>query len=441
MSKELLDNIKAAGVVGAGGAGFPTHIKLAAKAETLIVNAAECEPLIRVDQQLLQTHAEEFFKGLDIALQLSGASQAKIAIKAKHAEIIKELKVRAANSKNIEIFEMGDFYPAGDEQVLVYDVLGKVVPRGGIPLAVGTVVSNVETLINVARAVNSLPVTTTFVTVAGDLPKPATYELPIGISYREALALAGATDLDGKSALDGGPMMGKLISDLDAPITKTTKAVLLFDNNNRVITESLMSEGMVLKQSRTACEQCQKCTDLCPRDLLGHDVKPHLTMRIANYGISDFQGMTRSLGCSECGACELYSCPCGLSPRRVNQLVKQQLAKAGVKVDNSGLDFKALPMFAYRKIPVKRLIARLGLRDYDRPAPLSTLQYQPKQVTMLLKQHLGAPATAVVSMGDAVNKGDLIAKIDDDKLGANIHASITGQVTAANDAAIVLTKN
>jgi len=441
MSADLLSQIKEAGVVGAGGAGFPTHVKFAAKAETLIINACECEPLISVDQQLLMNHTDEFLNGLALALQLTGAESCYIAIKAKHTEVTSRLKDITTGLDNIKVFEIGDYYPAGDEQVLVYDVLGRVVPRGGIPLAVGCIVSNVETIINVARAVQSQPVITTFVTIAGEVPEPATFELPVGISYREALALGGAIEPADKVAIDGGPMMGKLITNLDAPITKTTKAVLLFDANKGLALKAAMTEEQILRQSKAACEQCQKCTDLCPRDLLGHNVKPHLLMRIVNYGLQDFQGMKRALGCSECGACELYSCPCGLSPRRVNQLVKQQLMAAGVKNDNEGVTFQASPMIGYRKIPVKRLMARLGLTQYDRPAPFKETDYQPEQVSLLLRQHVGAPATAVVGVGDALRRGDLVARIADDKLGANIHASIDGVVSAVSETAVIITKN
>lgn len=440
MSKDLIQHIKDAGVVGAGGAGFPTHVKLDAEARVFIVNAAECEPLIRVDQELLMSHTQEFLQGLSLAVRTTGAERAIIAIKAKHTKIVRSLEEATAGSPHIEVFGLGNYYPAGDEQIMVKDVLNKVVPRGGIPLAVDAIVSNVETLINVARAQELVPVTTTFVTIAGEVPLPVTLELPVGISYREALKLAGVTQTEGKAALDGGPLMGALIENLDAPITKTTKAILLLDKNKNVITEKAMTNEQILRQSRTACLQCQKCTDLCPRDLLGHKVQPHIIMRIANYGIADFEGMKCALGCSECGACALYACPVGLSPRRVNMLIKKQLAEAGIKVSSDDT-FVASEVFDYRKIPVTRLIARLGLTDCDSPAPLTTTDYQPQQVTLLLRQHVGAPATAVLPVGAAVQRGDIVGRIQEGKLGANVHASINGTVTAINSDAVVITKD
>jgi RnfABCDGE-type electron transport complex C subunit len=438
MSDNLIDIIKESGIVGAGGAGFPTHVKLKAKCEYLIVNAAECEPLIRVDQLLLMFHAKEFLEGLSLIIKEIGAKKSYIAIKGKHKEVVEKLKSEINGYDNIELFLLDDFYPAGDEQITVYEVLKKVVPQGGIPLNVGCIVCNVETVLNVFNATQGIPVTSKYVTITGDVEKPLTYKLPIGMSYREALKLCGAKNLDNKAIIDGGPMMGKLISDVDMPITKTTKAIIILDKEHYVIKKKLMDMSQILKQSKTACIQCSRCTDLCPRNLLGHDVKPHRVMRVANYGLSDFSGMKTALGCSECGICELYSCPNDLSPRRVNSMIKQELAKAGVKVDNDAKTYAASALISYRKVPVKRLIERLALKKYDIAAPLTELDCNVTKVVIPLKQHVGAPAAAVVKKGMNVEKGSLIAKIDDGKLGSNMHASISGVITDISNQTITI---
>lgn len=438
MENRFADLVKAAGVVGAGGAGFPTHVKLSSKPEYVIMNAAECEPLIRVDQQLLLLYPGEILQGLRQILNETGAKKAYIAIKSKHGKVIDRLKAELAKYQNIEIFELKDFYPAGDEQVTVYEVLKRVVPQGGIPLEVGCVVCNVETVLNAYHAAHGKPVTGTYVTITGEVDKPATYLLPIGMSYREALKLCGAVNLENKTAIDGGPMMGKLISDFDLPVTKTTKAIILLNNDHYVIKKKGLTKKQILNQSKMACIQCVRCTDLCPRNLLGHNVKPHLVMRIANYGLQDFEGMKTALGCSECSACELFACPGGLSPRRMNVMVKQELARAGVKIDSKGKTFVPSPFFEYRRIPVKRLIQRLDLKKYDLVAPLSQCEYSPDKVAIPLKQHVGTPAAAIVREGDLVEKGALIAGMEDGKLGANIHASIAGTVTEVTDQFIVI---
>lgn len=438
MLNNLIDSIKECGLVGAGGAGFPTHVKLSARSEYVIVNAAECEPLIRVDQQILLHYTKEFLEGFNLIIKQTESKKGYIAIKEKHVEIIDKLSKEITQYNNIEIFKLRDFYPAGDEQVMVNEVINKVVPQGGIPLNVGCIVSNVETVLNVFNAMKEIPVTKTFVTITGEVPKPATYKLPIGITYKEALRICEIDNIEGKVLIDGGPMMGKVVFNFNEPITKTTKAIILLDKNHSLIRKKIMSVKERLKQSKTACIQCSRCTDLCPRNLLGHDIKPHRVMRVVNYGLSDFSGLKTALGCSECGICELYSCPNGLSPRKINEMIKQELAKAGVKIDNSGKNYEAAPIFDYRKIPVKRLIQRLDIKKYDFDAPLNDYEYKPSKVSIPLKQHIGTPATAIVSEGQSVIEGELIAKVDEKKLGANIHASISGVITSVNSHEIII---
>lgn len=438
MLNNLIDSIKECGLVGAGGAGFPTHVKLSAKCEYVIVNAAECEPLIRVDQQILIHYTNEFLDGFNLIIKQTEAQKGYIAIKEKHTHIIDKLSKELAQYDNIEIFKLRDFYPAGDEQVMVNEVINRVVPQGGIPLNVGCIVTNVETVLNVFNATKGNPVTKTFVTITGEVPNPATYRLPIGISYKEALKICGIDNTQGKVLIDGGPMMGKVVINFNETITKTTKAIILLDENHSLIKKKIMSIDQRLKQSKTACIQCSRCTDLCPRNLLGHDIKPHRVMRVVNYGLSDFLGLKTALGCSECGICELYSCPNGLSPRKINVMIKQELSKAGVKIDNSSKNYEVAPMIDYRKIPVKRLIQRLDIKKYDLDAPLNDYEYKPSKVVISLKQHIGAPATAVVSEGQSVKEGELIAKVDEQKLGSNIHASISGIITSVNSHAIII---
>jgi len=438
MSSDFINTIKEAGVVGAGGAGFPTHVKLSAKAEVIIVNAAECEPLIRVDQELLLHFTRDIIEGLNRIIQETGAKKGYIAIKAKHSEVINRLKEQLENNKNIEICLLKDFYPAGDEQITVYEVLKRIVPKGGIPLNVGCIVCNVETVLNINNASKGKRVTSTYVTITGEVKKPGTFCIPIGMSYKEALECCGIENLDGKVGIDGGPMMGKIISDFNMSITKTTKAIILLDKSCSLVREKTKNIEQVLKQSKTACIQCQKCTDLCPRDLLGHNVKPHIVMRIANYGLSDFSGMKTALGCSECGACELYACPNGLSPRKVNAMIKQELAESGIKIDKEGEKKPVSEMIEYRKIPVKRLVERLGLKKYDLSAPLMSCDYNLKKAVIPLKQHIGGPAKPIVEKGMIVNEGTLIGEMEDGKLGASIHASISGMISDVSNDSITI---
>lgn len=435
MRDSIIVKIREAGVVGAGGAGFPTHVKVAANADTVIVNGAECEPLLRVDQQLMEMSATKVVKGLAAVIEATGAAEGVIALKGKHHAAIAALG--AAIGKNMRLSILGDFYPAGDEHVLVHEAVGRLVPQGAIPISVGCVVTNVETLINVADALEGAAVTHSYVTVAGEIAQPVTLRLPIGTAVADALALAGVERLDGLRVLDGGPMMGRLVGDLRQPITKTTKGLIVLPERHQLIVKRTLPVEILLKRAHAACMQCRYCTDLCPRYLLGHRLEPHKIMR----GIKHIHGqeslLKMALACSECGVCEQYACSIGLSPRTINAALKQALAKQGLKADPPAADQRCDRMQAERKIPVKRLIARTGLGGYDRPAPIDERAVSVKQVELLLKQHVGAPSLPVVEAGQTVRQGDLVARIPDGGLGANIHASIAGVVTVVADRIVI----
>jgi len=427
MHEEIVRQIKDAGVVGAGGAGFPTHIKVNASADHVIVNGAECEPLLRVDQQLMAAMADRLVKGIEAAMKATGAHLGTIALKGKYHDAIEALE-KAIAGKPIKLFILGDFYPAGDEHVTVYEVVGKIIPEGGIPLKVGCVVNNVETLINVADALEGCPVTDTYLTITGEVPKPITVKLPIGTPIAEALALAGQTNMGGKLLVEGGPMMGKVVEDFSQPITKTTKGLIVLAEDHPMIQKRNMSMAHIIKQAKAACIQCMRCTDMCPRHMLGHRLSPHRIMRGLNYFEGDQDVMKMALSCTECGACE-YACNMMLlSPRRVNGLLKQEFGKKGIKPTPPSKPEAAVPSREFMKIPVKRLVSSLGLATYNVAAPLVETGFTPKKVFIPLRQHIGAPAQPIVKVGQRVERGSLIGAIPEEAMGANVHASISGIV-------------
>lgn len=432
MSQEIVNLVRQAGVVGAGGAGFPTHVKIAAAAEKVIVNGAECEPLLRVDQQLMAVWAEKLVKGLEAVMSASGASAGVIALKAKYKKADEVLQAAAAG-RPIEIFRLGDFFPAGDEQVLVHEVTGRIVPEGGIPLKVGCIVSNVETLINAADALAGIPVTDSYVTVTGAVPNPVTLKLPVGMPVSEVLALAGVRDLQNIAVIDGGPMMGKILNSLSAPVTKVTKGLIVLSPDHPLVTNKTLSMEYIVRRSKSVCIQCAMCSEVCPRHLLGHRLSPHKIMRSLNFMQGAEEVLKMALLCCECGVCELYGCPMTLSPRQVNATLKRELGRQGVKIAQPEQPPVVSPFREYRKIPVKRLISRLGLSEYDRPAPLSEEPCHPRAVYIPLRQHIGAPAVPTVEPGQRVEKGALIAAVPEGALGANIHASISGTVKQIGD--------
>lgn len=440
----LLNMIKEAGIVGAGGAGFPTHAKLTSKAEYILLNGAECEPLLRVDQQLMKMFPDEIIKGFEAAGRLVEAGKAIIGIKGKHKEVIVLLRERIdalGVSSFVEVKELPDVYPAGDEQVLVYELTGRVVPEAGIPIQVGCVVINAETALNIYNASNHKPVTEKYITVAGDIPKRMTVKVPVGTPVIDVLKLSGIDNFNDYAVIDGGPMMGPIMKNLDGFVTKKNKGYVILKKQHHLIQKKSMSMEQARRINRSSCEQCRMCTDMCPRYLLGHDTQPHKMMRVVNYALEYTEDQNISYLCCQCNLCELFSCPAGLYPKSATQFVKQQLMDQKIRFKTEKTEFNARTSREYRMLPSKRLIARLGLHDFDQSAPMTEVNLNPDIVYIAKSQHVGAPAVEVVAVGDHVEAGQLIGNIPENSLGAAIHASISGTVIEIGNAYIAIRRD
>lgn len=440
----LLTLIKEAGIVGAGGAGFPTHAKLTSKAEYILLNGAECEPLLRVDQQLMKLFPDEIIKGFEAAGRLVSADKAIIGIKVKHHEVISILRERIdalGIGSFVEVKELADVYPAGDEQVLVYELTGRVVPEAGIPIHVGCVVINAETALNIYHASMKEPVTQKYITVAGDIPKRLTVKVPVGTPIIDVLKLSGIEDFNDYAVIDGGPMMGPVMKNLDGFVSKKTKGFVILKKQHYLIQKKSMNMDQARRINRASCEQCRMCTDLCPRYLLGHDTQPHKMMRAMNYSLEHTQDQDISYLCCQCNLCELFSCPAGLYPKAANQYIKQKLTEQNIRFKPTKTEFTARSSREYRLLPSKRLIARLGLHDFDQPAPMTEITVNPDIVNIARSQHVGAPAVPVVEVGDHVIVGQLIGNIPENSLGAAIHASVSGTVIEINNATIAIRRD
>lgn len=435
----LADKVRSAGVVGAGGAGFPTHVKYQGQVEFFLANGAECEPLLYVDQQLIARQADEFLEGMDLVVEYLGALRGLVCIKSKYKEAIKVLREKLPQHPKLDIHLLGNYYPAGDEFIMVYDALDRVIPEGGLPLDVGAVVNNVVTIINVARANRGIPVTQRTLTVHGEVERPSTFTLPIGVSYREAIELAGGIKVDDFALIVGGPMMGSLEEDLDKPITKTTSGLLILPSDNYLVMRKREPDRTSIRRGRSTCDQCMYCTEFCPRYIIGHNLKPHKSaMRAAPYGISDAKLLTSSWLCCECKLCDYFSCPLFLSPGKIHGIMKQEMGKAGLKnTQNHNANPEPRPMSKERRVPVPRLVNRLQLNKYVTLAPLVEVDYRPKKVKIPLRQHIGSPAVPLVQPGQKVKKGDLIGEIPEGKLGARVHASISGVVGEVSDFVVI----
>lgn len=439
----LTEVIKNAGVVGAGGAGFPTHVKLGAKAECFIVNAAECEPLIETDKYLCRTYAKEIVFGVLVIARHLEAKRIVIALKGKYHEEIASLKKAIAEAgAPIEIFEMKTFYPAGDEQTMVQQVCGVSIPERGLPLDVGAVVDNVGTVLSIVGALEEKPVTEKFLSVVGEVQKPMMLKVPIGTPITECIAKAGATVSD-YAVIVGGPMMGKVLTDKkaieQAVVTKTTGNLLVLPRDHYLMKRAQLPIERISHQAKSACIQCKMCTDLCPRYLIGHDIRPNMIMRNLwrESQITDNEAYKEIFGnamnCCDCGVCEMFACPMGLSPRKANSYIKGQLRARGIQVERQ-MHPEARSGVDHKKTPTKRLIARLGLSQYELSShDLTCYELQPAEVFIPFAQHIGRPAAPVVEVGAQVKKGDLLAAAQEG-LSANIHVSMDGVVTEITEA-------
>ncbi|EOG8148103.1 cobalamin reductase PduS [Citrobacter werkmanii] len=435
-AQTIRERVRAAGVVGAGGAGFPAHVKLQAQVDTFLVNAAECEPMLKVDQQLMSVQAGRLIRGVKYAMTATGASAGIIALKEKYQKAINALAPLLP--ADIRLHILPDVYPAGDEVLTIWMATGRRVPPAALPVSVGVVVNNVQTVLNIARAVEQqYPVTRRTLTVNGAVAKPITLTVPIGMSLREVLALAGGATVDDPGFINGGPMMGGLITSLDTPVSKTTGGLLVLPKSHALIQRRMQDERTVLSVAKTVCEQCRLCTDLCPRHLIGHELSPHLLVRAVNYQqAATPQLLLTALTCSECNVCESVACPVGISPMRINRMLKRELRALNHRYE--GPLNPEDEMAKYRLIPVKRLITKLGLSDWYHDAPLAETDYSTDETTLLLRQHIGASAIPCVQQGDRVVRGQCVADVPAGALGAPVHASIDGIVSEITEQSITV---
>lgn len=436
--EQLKELLRENGVVGAGGAGFPTYAKMDTKADTLILNCAECEPLLRLHRQVLKMYTYEILSTLNQISKILGVSTVCIGIKASYKETVDAVNAEITSFDNMKVCTLPEIYPAGDEVVLTYEATGRVVPAGQIPLSVGVVVVNVETVYNIYCALNGTPVTHKYVTIIGEVKNPITLYAPIGTPIEKLIDAAGGVTIEDPAYLMGGPMMGRLGSPAET-VTKTTNAVLVLPKNMPLVQRKLSKTSIDIRRAMSACCQCNYCTSLCPRHLLGHPIDPSAFMLAASHGVtSDTAPYVNAAFCSGCGLCETYSCNQSLSPRALLGATKGALRQNGVKPpqnpEMNAVD-DARPL---RLIPVSRLRARLGLNPYNKSAPVTDKNIKFKKLTIALSQHIGAPAVAIVKKGDKVVKNQMIAAPQENALSVGIHTPIDGTVTEVTNKNIII---
>jgi Na+-translocating ferredoxin:NAD+ oxidoreductase RnfC subunit len=424
----LSQKLRECGVVGAGGAGFPTYVKAQSRVECLIANGAECEPLIHKDAELMRHFAGEILAGMDLMMDAIGAKSGKFGVKAKNAESIEALKGNL-RSDRIEFVTLGDFYPSGDEYELVYSATGRLIPPGGIPLQVGCVVNNVETLYNIALAERGTPVTEKFLSVCGAVREAKSFWVPVGTPFRDLIELAGGAAVADFGIFVSGIMMGTLTFDLDDVVTKTTGGLIVLPRDHYLMTRRTRSQQEMNRIGKSACDQCSYCTEFCPRYLLGYEVMPHKVMRSLGFTLTGGEIWNQwSELCCACGICTLYACPEDLYPKEACDEGKRDRRAAGLKFTQQK-PVAVHPMKEYRRVPLSQLRRRLQVEEYEREAPFQKVECRPAAVRIRMRQHAGQAAVPVVEAGKRVKKGQVVGRVADGELGAPVHASIGGKVS------------
>lgn len=435
----LAEALRENGVVGAGGAGFPAEVKARSQVEYLLANGAECEPLLHKDEELMKHFAEGMIAGMARMREAVGAPEARFGIKSKHKAAVAALTPHVEKT-GMKFTFLGDFYPSGDEYELVYAATERLIPAGGIPLQVGCVVNNVETLYNVQLAAEGKPVTHKFVSINGAVRKPSAFWAPVGTPFSELIEHAGGLTVDEAGYFVSGLMMGKLTFDLTQPVTKTTCGLIVLPREHTLVERRLRPPESMARIGKSACDQCSYCTEFCPRYLLGYDVQPHKVMRSLGFTLTGADNWNQSAElCCACGLCTLYACPEDLYPKEACDDAKSSLRAAGIKYVQQK-PVKAHPMKEYRRVPQSLLRERLKVERYEQPTPYTAKQPAPARVRILTKQHTGQAALPAVREGETVKAGQVVARMAEGALGANVHASIDGKVTAVTNEMIEISR-
>ncbi|MDR0510616.1 MAG: electron transport complex subunit RsxC [Rikenellaceae bacterium] len=319
--EEIVARVAEAGVVGMGGATFPTHVKLSpppnTKADTLIINGAECEPYITCDHRLMVERSREIVVGATIASRALGVERTVIAVEANKPDAIEALRLAAAG--RVEVAELRTRYPQGGEKQLIEAVTGRRVPSGGLPIAVGAVVQNVGTAVAVYEAVQKRkPLIERRLTVTGSgVARGGNFAVRIGTPFEKLIDHCGGLRDDQIKIISGGPMMGYATGNMQSPVTKGTTGILA------------LSGSEARRRPETSCIKCAKCVSVCPMGL-----EPYLLIKLVRLGRAADAEPRAILDCIECGSCA-YTCPASLplldfirtGKRTVAQLKRERDAK------------------------------------------------------------------------------------------------------------------
>ncbi|MBF0205591.1 MAG: SLBB domain-containing protein [Oligoflexia bacterium] len=481
----FIKRVARAGVVGAGGGGLPAYMKFLAASvaapaiDTVIANGVECEPLLASDKTLMKHWPLKVISGLELSTQMCGARQGILALKRENHDIVdgfariieKKHQQKIYSSQfQVKLHLVDSYYPAGDEFILVHDATGRIIAEGQLPLSQGVIVHNVLTLAQLAQIDSGSAIVDRFVTIAGAVKQPKVFIVPIGTPLRELLKrMEMSGPAQNLKIIDGGPMMGKVLERSTVAdilngssnffINKRTSGIIILPQDHTLIRMKELSVHDVIRRSKSVCCQCFRCTEFCPRSLLGHSLNPHKTMRSVDYNLSiPTEIITSAFLCSQCGVCDSFACDImGLSPKKILGEYKKLLLQRGIKNPHHFHPQKTKEGQNFHKVPTHALLKKLDLVGYINAGNVKNSDYEvidptliPK-VSISLAEHIGEPAQAIVGVGAMVRLGDLVAispqmrqwlelerTANATSIGSAYHASISGKVAEVTSQHIVI---
>ena len=313
--EEILDKIKLSGIVGLGGATFPTHVKLSPppgkKAEFLILNGAECEPYVTADDRIMREQSEQIFIGGKIMLKALGIERGFVGIEENKKAAIAQMKETGKKYPELEVIILKKKYPQGGEKQLIEAITGRRVPSLGLPIDVGVVVQNVGTALAVYEAIQkNKPLVESVVTVTGQcISQQRNLSLRVGTSFSQILDAIGGIPKDAAKFISGGPMMGKAVSNIDASVLKGTSAFLM------------LTEEQTKRKEEVNCVRCAKCIEACPMGL-----EPWLLNKLSRARRYDDLEKEKIYDCIECGCC-LYTCPSNIPLLDIIRISKAEVTR------------------------------------------------------------------------------------------------------------------
>ena len=431
---------------------------------TVIVSALTDNPLSFAEEYLLQSEWHKIIEGLKLLVTKHQAEKGIIAVSNSNRPVIADLKRCVEDCDNIDLFFIGDFYPAADQAILIYEITGQPF-SGATPAAIsGSLVYDLRTVINIYEAVTEgEPVTRRLLTCTGEVALPSLVLGHLGVSFREVIELCGGATIAEYVILSGAPPRGAIITDIDTPVTRSTTTITVLPADNELVKERSQTLGAQIKKCKSVCNQCSFCTELCPVYLLGGKLYPHLIMRQIAYGLAEPEEVILgALLCSECGICAVFACPHKLSPRAVNKEIKERLKQeaqpesllsgqtnghiSGHIADDhindhiNGLISGQLQPHSnrdYRKVPFERLADLFSIGPYTEPPKMELLETSPDQVELLFQEMPAADVLPRVKPGEEIAAGSLVAE-SKMSTGAGLHTSISGKVTFLDKERVII---